>query len=86
MSYYNSFSTACPPYNRDNKSKRQFPWWVKIATAKPQCVYYFGPFDNQSKAVKSQSGYLEDLSQEQAKVVSIEIKQEQPKLLTIPPE
>ncbi|MDJ0570689.1 MAG: DUF1816 domain-containing protein [Pleurocapsa sp. MO_192.B19] len=83
MNYYNSFSTACSPDKPDNRTKLKFPWWVIITTVKPQCVYYFGPFDNQLKAVESRPGYLEDLMGEQAKIISIEIRQDRPKLLTI---
>jgi hypothetical protein len=69
-----------------NKIKLKLPWWVKITTAKPKCVYYFGPFASQNEAVESQSGYLEDLKAEKAQEINIEIKQDLPKLLTIPEE
>lgn len=68
------------------RTKLKFPWWVKITTAKPKCVYYFGPFDSQNEAVASQSGYLEDLMAENAREIRIEIKQDLPKLLTITEE
>lgn len=69
-----------------NKIKLKIPWWVKITTVKPKCVYYFGPFASQNEAVKSQSGYVEDLKAEKAQEISIEIKQDLPKLLTITEE
>lgn len=69
-----------------NKIKLKIPWWVKITTAKPKCVYYFGPFDSQNEAVESQSGYVEDLKTEKAQEITIEIKQDLPKLLTITEE
>lgn len=59
-------------------------WWVKIKTARPACTYYFGPFDSQSEAIASQRGYLEDLMAENAQGISIEVKQDRPRVLTIP--
>lgn len=42
------------------------PWWVKITTAEPNCVYYFGPFDDEAEALQAKPGYVEDLQQEGA--------------------
>ena len=58
-------------------------WWLEIQTENPQCTYYFGPFDNALEAGVLQDGYLEDLMAEQAQIVAVEIKQCQPKQLTI---
>jgi hypothetical protein len=58
-------------------------WWVEIVTKKPDCTYYFGPFVSHREAQLSQLGYLEDLEQERPKLIAIEIKQCQPKELTI---
>lgn len=58
-------------------------WWVKIKTARPACTYYFGPFDDRSEAIASQRGYLEDLMAENAQGISIEVKQDRPRILTI---
>ena len=58
-------------------------WWVEIQTKNPQCTYYFGPFETALEARASQDGYLEDLRQEQAQITTVEIKQCQPKELTI---
>ncbi len=58
-------------------------WWVEIITKKPDCTYYFGPFASHREAQLSQLGYLEDLEQERPKLIAIEIKQCQPKELTI---
>ena len=58
-------------------------WWVEIQTNNPQCTYYFGPFETAEEARASQDGYLEDLRQEQAQIITVEIKQCQPKELTI---
>ncbi len=74
------------PYEPVVRIKPESPWWVKIITVKPKCVYYFGPFDSQNEARESQSGYIEDLTAEQARGISIEIEQHRPKLLTIAEE
>ena len=58
-------------------------WWVEIHTNNPQCTYYFGPFETALEARGLQEGYLEDLRQEQAQVITVAIKQCQPKHLTI---
>ena len=58
-------------------------WWVKIQTKKPQCIYYFGPFESAESARGSQEGYLEDLRLEGARGITVQIKQCQPEHLTI---
>ena len=58
-------------------------WWVEIQTQNPQCTYYFGPFETAVEARDLQDGYLEDLRQEQAQIITVEIKQCQPEELTI---
>lgn len=60
--------------------------YVKIITVKPKCVYYFGPFDSQNEAIESQSGYIENLTKEEARGISIEIEQDRPKSLTVAEE
>ena len=60
-----------------------FYWWVAIQTKNPQCTYYFGPFESALEARGLQEGYLEDLRQEQAQGITVEIKQCQPEHLTI---
>ncbi|HEY9726906.1 MAG TPA: DUF1816 domain-containing protein [Chroococcales cyanobacterium] len=58
-------------------------WWVEIVTDKPSCIYYFGPFLSKQEAKLHCPGYIEDLEQEDAVIVSWNIKQYQPKQLTI---
>ncbi len=58
-------------------------WWVKIVTQTPSCTYYFGPFDSFVEAKLTQSGYIEDLQQEEAKGIAVNILQDKPKTLTI---
>lgn len=58
-------------------------WWLKIVTDNPHCTYYFGPFASGQQAKLYQAGYIEDLQEEGCKISMIELKQGQPKLLTI---
>ena len=58
-------------------------WWVKIDTTNPQCTYYFGPFETAKQAQTVQAGYVEDLRQEQAQVMTVSIQQCQPEQLTL---
>ncbi len=59
------------------------PYWIKIRTAQPKCIYYFGPFDNSQEAKLNQNGYMEDLIEEQASGIDVEIKKCKPNNLTI---
>jgi hypothetical protein len=63
--------------------KTGMAWWVEIVTKKPDCTYYFGPFASHREAQLSQLGYIEDLERERPQLIAIEIKQCQPKELTI---
>ncbi len=58
-------------------------WWLEIVTDNPRCTYYFGPFVSEREARFNQDGYIEDLEQENAEIVTVEIKQGQPTELTI---
>jgi hypothetical protein len=59
------------------------PWWVEIETSQPNCLYYFGPFDELDEADSSKSGYLEDLRLEGAQNIRVQVKQCQPTVLTL---
>ncbi|NES84519.1 MAG: DUF1816 domain-containing protein, partial [Moorea sp. SIO2B7] len=48
----------------------------------PRCTYYFGPFDSFNEAQSHQPGYIEDLQEEGAEGITVEIKQCQPQILT----
>ena len=61
----------------------QLLWWLEIKTAKPSCIYYFGPFDSRQEARLHQDSYVEDLVKEQAEGISIKLKKCQPQKLTI---
>lgn len=58
-------------------------WWVRISTAEPQVIYYFGPFDSFEEAKDSQGGYIEDLKQERAVGITVEILWCSPVNLTV---
>ena len=58
------------PYNRD--------WWLKITTAGPRCIYYFGPFQSQEEANEQVAGYRSDLESEKARVVQVKLNQQLP--------
>lgn len=63
------------------------PWWLKITTAQPQCVYYFGPFSSQREATSNIAGYRADLEAEQARIVDVKLNQTYPPAqLTFCPE
>ncbi|HHP7230834.1 MAG TPA: DUF1816 domain-containing protein [Xenococcaceae cyanobacterium] len=61
----------------------QFDWWIEIRTANPGCIYYFGAFYRLTAATSAQYGFIQDLKAEEAKIVSVSIKQCQPQKLTI---
>lgn len=61
---------------------KELSWWVEVNTENPHCTYYFGPFENSEEANFAQYGYVEDLQQEGAKNIIVEVKQCQPKALT----
>ena len=66
------------------KKTEQFPYWLKITTKVPSCTYYFGPFDSPLEARALQAGYIEDLIQEEALGIHVELEQRvQPEVLTI---
>lgn len=58
-------------------------YWVEIRTQKPSCTYYFGPFLSINEAKQAQGGYVEDLNQERAVGIKVEIKRCKPTELTI---
>ena len=58
------------------------PWWVEITTTRPHCIYYFGPFETFAEAYGYHGGYVEDLQEEGAQGIIINIKQCQPLVLT----
>lgn len=57
------------------KRKQAIPYWLKISTKVPKCVYYFGPFDSPLEAKASQGGYIEDLMEEEAVGIHVELEQ-----------
>lgn len=66
------------------KEQKKLPYWLIITTKVPQCTYYFGPFDSPLEAKALQAGYIEDLMEENAQGIHIELEQAlQPKNLTV---
>jgi hypothetical protein len=63
--------------------KMGMAWWVEIITQEPPCIYYFGSFARAKEAKLTLGGYLEDLEQEGAQVIAVDIKRGQPSELTI---
>lgn len=63
--------------------KQGMAWWLEITTANPQCIYYFGPFDNFKEAETACPGYIEDLENEQAEDIYIKINYCKPDVLTV---
>lgn len=58
-------------------------WWVEIVTQNPRCTYYFGPFLSVKEAQAASSGYIEDLQQEGAQGIAVNVKRCKPADLTI---
>ena len=66
------------------KEQKNLPYWLKITTKVPKCVYYFGPFDSPLEAKSLQAGYIEDLLEENAQGIHLELERcSQPTDLTI---
>lgn len=59
------------------------PYWIEIKTKNPICTYYFGHFEHPLAAKLMQQGYIQDLIDEKAIVVSAKIQQCQPDRLTV---
>jgi len=57
--------------------------WVKITTEKPRCTYYFGPFLTEKEARQEQGGYLDDLLDEGARGITVQVRRFKPSELTI---
>ncbi len=58
-------------------------WWVEVVTQNPRCTYYFGPFLSVKEAKTAINGYLEDLEQEGATGINVQVKRCKPQALTI---
>lgn len=57
--------------------------WIEIITEQPKCIYYFGSFATGNDAHLSSGGYIENLEQELAQEIAVDIKQGHPQKLTI---
>ncbi|MGF1540932.1 MAG: DUF1816 domain-containing protein [Pleurocapsa sp.] len=58
-------------------------YWIKITTATPVCTYYFGPFLSRKEANTAKPGFIEDLKEEGATGIKVELERCKPKELTI---
>lgn len=67
-----------------SENTKKFGWWIEILTNNPDYIYYFGAFNSYWEAEQSKDMYIQDLEEEKAKIVEVEIEQCQPKRLTIP--
>ena len=66
------------------KKRETVPYWLRISTKVPSCTYYFGPFDSLLEAKALQAGYIEDLIEENAQGIHVELEQcQSPPQLTI---
>lgn len=58
--------------------------WLEITTEQPECTYYFGPFGSREEALSAQDGYIEDLTNEGATNIQVNLQRRaKPKELTI---
>lgn len=64
-------------------SQSRWAWWIEIVTHQPQCTYYFGPFSSPNEAKQSQDAYLQDLIQEGAQGITVDVKWCKPQELTV---
>lgn len=64
-------------------NQNQNSWWIKISTTIPRCTYFFGPFDSSHEAKQQRFGYIDDLVQEKAFGITVEVQQSDPISLTI---
>lgn len=65
---------------------QEFGWWIEITTDKPRYIYYFGDFSTYWEALFLASEYRQDLEEEEAEVINIQIEKCQPEHLSICPE
>jgi Domain of unknown function (DUF1816) len=58
-------------------------WWIEISTDFPNITYYFGPFITSAAAESSAPGYIQDLQDEAAQGIRVQLKRCRPTKLTI---
>jgi Domain of unknown function (DUF1816) len=67
-----------------DRSERIWGWWIELHTDRPDCLYYFGPFSSAAEAENSVQGYIQDLSDEGAENITVQVKRCKPMQLTSP--
>ena len=83
---FNQLTSLKLPFRLPWFKQHQLSWWLEIQTIKPQCTYYFGPFNSKREAEQARLDYTYELYMEQATGFSFNISQTQPKQLTISAE
>ncbi|VEP16901.1 hypothetical protein H1P_510004 [Hyella patelloides LEGE 07179] len=83
MNHYTKPSMEKHSFQPVDENPSQLSWWVQITTISPSCIYYFGPFEHQTEATVAQYEYIQDLLEEKAKGIDIEITKTKPEVLTI---
>ena len=58
---------------------QEFGWWIEILTYNPTYMYYFGVFDSYREAESAKNGYIQDLREEGAEIINLEIEKCQPR-------
>jgi len=66
-----------------SNSSYELGWWLEILTAQPLCLYYFGAFTTRQEAESQQDGFIEDLLQENALLLSTNLQFLQPNQITL---
>ena len=69
--------------NSDSDILKLF-WWLEIKTARPSCVFYFGPFSSEEEAKVAQYSHIDRLIHEKFHGITLEVKQLEPKEVMIP--
>lgn len=67
----------------DESAGEKLDWWIQVSMQSPASIMYFGPFDTYSEAESKLAGYVEDLLQEGATDMVIDIQRCHPEALTI---
>jgi Domain of unknown function (DUF1816) len=81
-----TLSMTFTKHNHNAKTSEELRWWLEVRTINPICIYFFGPFENQSEAEASQEGFVQDLESENAWVLYANVKLDNPRQLTIDAE
>lgn len=70
------------PQAYDESAGEPLDWWIQVSMQSPSSVMYFGPFDTHKEAESKLAGYVEDLLQEGATDMVVDIQRCHPETLT----